>query len=77
MVFACVSLIPRLLYTAGADFAGMYSVYLCFPAGTGFFAFVQIYLISSISGGLLLYLPLCCFLFPALDQDLVVGGRNR
>jgi hypothetical protein len=50
LVFASVSLIPHLLYTAGVDFAGMYSVYICFPAGMGFFAFAQLYLVFSFFG---------------------------
>lgn len=50
LVFASISLIPHLLYTAGADFAGMYSVYPCFPAGMGFFAFAQLYLVFSFFG---------------------------
>jgi hypothetical protein len=50
MVFASVSLVPHLLYTAGADFAGMYSVYPSFPAGMGFFALAQLYLVFSFFG---------------------------
>ncbi|WP_255334357.1 hypothetical protein [Methanosarcina sp. KYL-1] len=50
LVFAFVSVVPHLFYTAGADFAGMYTVYPCFPAGMGFLAFAQLYLIFSFFG---------------------------
>ena len=50
LVFVSLSLVPHLLYTVGADFAGMFSVYLCFPAGMGFFALLQLYLVYSFFG---------------------------
>lgn len=49
-LFAFVSLISHLLYTAGAAFAGMLSVYIFFPAGMGFFTFFQLYLVFSLFG---------------------------
>ncbi|MCM1565352.1 MAG: hypothetical protein NC238_05285 [Dehalobacter sp.] len=48
LLLAFVSLVPHLLYTAGADFAGMLSVYRFFPAGMGFFTFFQLYLVFFI-----------------------------
>lgn len=50
LVFLSLSLVPHLLYTVGADFSGMFSVYLCFPAGMGFFSFLQLYLVFSFFG---------------------------
>lgn len=49
-LFAFVSLIPHLLYTAGVAFAGMLSVYILFPAGMGFFTFFQLYLVFYFFG---------------------------
>ena len=50
LLFAFISLVPHLLFMAGAEFAGLASVYLGFPAGMGVFALAQLYLVFNFFG---------------------------